>query len=195
LDDSVVTKEEKKEIDGYHLHSIRKAAADKILAKGSFNYIDRVKNIARENKILYKGINKPSEFWDYLKSLNNNSITRVWYSGHASKDALMLSLTHTSACQASAYNKDMIYASDISTKSSLKNKFSNSTSQVSKFYGCYTNKFAKEWNKTFQVGAAGAKEKIDFGVVDRRSDIVNVMERIEKTPTSVGNPDWTVHKK
>jgi hypothetical protein len=107
LDDSVITEEEKKQIDGYHLHSIRKAAADRILAKGALSYIDRIKMI--------------------------------------------------------------------------------------KFYGCYTNSFAKEWNSIFGAGAAGAKEKIDFGVVDRPSNIVNIMERIEKTPTSVGNPDWTVH--
>ncbi len=36
--------------------------------------------------------------------------------------------------------------------------------------------------------------KIDFGVIDHPSSIVNIMERIEKTPTSRGNPDWTAHK-
>ncbi|MGD8845576.1 MAG: hypothetical protein PVJ84_13290 [Desulfobacteraceae bacterium] len=193
LDDSVITEEEKRQIDGYHLHSIRKAAADRILAKGALSYIDRIKMIANENHFKYKGINRPSAFWNYLQSLDDNSITRVWYSGHASRNGLMLSIIHNSTCQAAAYNRDMINTSDISTKSSLQNKFDNSTSQISKFYGCYTNSFAKEWNSIFGAGAAGAKEKIDFGVVDRPSNIVNIMERIEKTPTSVGNPDWTVH--
>jgi hypothetical protein len=44
------------------------------------------------------------------------------------------------------------------------------------------------------VSAAGAKEKVDFGVVNRPSNIMNILERIEKTPTSVGNPDWTEYK-
>ncbi|WP_255395958.1 hypothetical protein [Motiliproteus sp. MSK22-1] len=41
---------------------------------------------------------------------------------------------------------------------------------------------------------AGAKRKIDFGVINRPSNIVNVMERIEKTPTPVGAPDWKEYK-
>jgi hypothetical protein len=44
------------------------------------------------------------------------------------------------------------------------------------------------------VSVAGAKEKIDFGVINRPLNIVNVMERIEQTPTLVGNPHWTIHK-
>ena len=195
-DDSVITNQEKKESDGAHLHSIRKAAADKILSKGATSYVDRIKSIAVENGIIYKGINKPKGFWSYLQSLKDSSITRVWYSGHASGNGLMLALTHDSACQASASLNDMIEATDLLKNGALKNKFNNLSvnKQISKFYGCYTDRFAKEWNNVFGVSAAGAKKKIDFGVIDRPSNIVNVMERIEKTPTSMGQPDWTVHK-
>lgn len=193
-DDSIITKTEKKESDGYHLHSIRKIAADKLLAKGASSYINRIQTIANSNGIKYKGINKPSEFWGYLQSLSNDSISRVWYSGHASSDGLMLSITHNGVCQAAAFDKDMIKKSDILKNKSLLKKFSKVSKQVSKFYGCYTEGFAKDWNKTFGLSTAGAKEKIDFGVIDRPSNIVNIMERIEKTPTSRGNPDWTVHK-
>lgn len=196
LDDSIITKKEEGEVDGRHLHTIRKAAADKLLAKGASSYVNRIKDIVNTNGINYKGINRPSEFWNYLQSLSNNSISRVWYSGHASKDGLMLALTHDTACEASAFTKDMILRSDILRMSSLLNlpgKFSKLSKQVSKFYGCYTEEFAKDWNNTFGVTAAGAKEKVDFGVVDRASNIVNIMERIEKTPTSMGNPDWTIH--
>ena len=49
-------------------------------------------------------------------------------------------------------------------------------------------------NTIFGVSAAGAKQKIDFGVVNRPSSIVNVMKRIETTPTSEGNPGWTEYK-
>lgn len=195
-DDSVITKKEKKQSDGAHLNSIRKAAADKILSKGAKNYLDRIKSIAVENGIIYKGINKPKDFWTYLQSMKDNSITRIWYSGHASGNSLMLALTHDTACHASARLTDMINTADISKNSSLKGKFitRTPTPQVSKFYGCYTDGFAKEWHTIFGVAAAGAKKKIDFGVIDRPSNIVNVIERIEKTPTSMGQPDWTVHK-
>lgn len=177
-DDSVITSQEKKEDDGYHLHSIRKSAADKILAKGASSYIDRIRN----------------EFWEYLKSLDDDSITRVWYSGHAGGKGLMLALTHNTKCEASAFEKDMIYNKQIKHNQVLKKKFSKTSKQVSKFYGCYTEGFAKEWHGVFGVSAAGAKKTVDFGVVDRPSDIVHVMERIEKTPTSNGAPDWTEYK-
>jgi len=74
-EDSIITDKEKKEIDGYHLHSIRKAAADKILAKGATSYINRIRMIANANGIIYKGINKPDEFWNYLQSMVHSSIT------------------------------------------------------------------------------------------------------------------------
>jgi|GEM_PF-2413217 len=193
-DDSVITKAEQKQDDGAHLHSIRKAAADKILGTGAKSYIDRIKTVANKNSITYKGIKKPHEFWTYLSSLTDGSITRIWYSGHASGNALMLSLTHNASCEAAAFPKDMINITDISKNRHLSKKFSKSTKKVSKFYGCFTSGFAKTWNKEFSVSAAGAEQKIDFGVVNRASSIVNVMERIEKTPTSVGAPDWKEYK-
>lgn len=193
LDDSVITKSEKKEDDGRHLHSIRKAAADKIIGRGSTSYINRIQTIASNNGIKYKGINKPSEFWSYLRSLGDNSITRVWYSGHASGSGLMLALTHSNSCVAQASPSDMILNSDIPKNVSVKKKINSKSKSVSKFYGCYTEEFAKEWSKTFKLSAAGAKQKIDFGVIDRPSNIVNIMERIEKTPTSVGQTGWKVH--
>ncbi len=193
-DDAIITKKEKQEDDGSHLHSIRKAAADKMLAKGAYSYAQRIQNIANANGIKYKGINKPNEFWSYLQSLGDNSINRVWYSGHASSLGLMLSLFHSNACVAQASVNDMILKTDIINRVRLKKKFNKASKKVSKFYGCYTEEFAKEWNKIFGLSTAGAKEKIDFGVVDRPSNIVNIMERIEKTPTSAGSPDWTVYK-
>lgn len=193
-DDSIITKKEKKEVDGYHLHSIRKAAADKIIGKGTSSYVNRIQTIANTNGIKYKGINKPSEFWSYLRSLGDNSISRIWYSGHASGSGLMLALTHSNTCVAQASPNDMILNTDVIKNVSLKKKLNSKSIRVSKFYGCYTEGFAKEWSKTFKLGAAGAKQKIDFGVIDQPSNIVNIMERIEKTPTSVGQTGWTVHK-
>lgn len=193
-DDSAITTAEKKEDDGYNLHSIRKTAADNILKKGDKNYIARIKTIALNNGAVYKGIRTPAEFWSYLGGLADHSISRVWYSGHASGEGLMLSLTHTSSCAASAFKSDMVLIKDIKSNKHLAKKFSASAKVVSKFYGCYTIDFAESWHKEFGVSAAGAKNKIDFGVVNQYSNIVNVMERIEKTPTSLGLPDWQEFK-
>jgi hypothetical protein len=194
-DDSVITQEEKLQDDGRNLHSIRKAAADKLLAAGASSYIDKIKMMANSFGIKYKGINRPAEFWRYLETLEDNSISRVWYSGHASKQGLMLSLFHDDKlCRASAAKADMLFIEEINDSSVLRKKFSKTTTQVSKFYGCYTQGFAETWNDVFGVSAAGAKSKIDFGVVDRPSSIANIMERIEKTPGSMGDPEWKVYK-
>lgn len=193
-DDLVITTKEQQEIDCYHLHSIRKASADKIIGKGASSYINRIQAIANANGIKYKGINKPSEFWKYLNSLGDNSISRVWYSGHASGSGLMLSLAHSNTCIAQASPDDMVLNEEISENSVLKNKFDSKSISLSKFYGCYTDGFAKEWSEIFKLGAAGAKQKIDFGVIDRPSNIVNIMERIEKTPTSVGQTGWKEYR-
>ncbi len=193
-DDSVIDASEKKQDDGFNLHSIRKKAADKILARGAKSYIDRIKQVAVKFQITYKGIKTPDEFWAYLKSFPNESISRVWYSGHASTEGLMLALTHDpKSCEAQAFQKDMLFSTSISDvkNASVASRFSSKTKRVSKFYGCYTDKFAKKWNAVFGVASAGAKQKIDFGVINRPSNIENVMKRIEQTPTSHGATGWT----
>ena len=106
----------------------------------------------------------------------------------------MLSLTHDSGCEAAAFPQDTIKVSDINKYKLLIRKFSKGTKKTSKLYGCYTKKFAQTWNSVFKVPSAGAEEKIDFGVINCHSNIENVMERIEKTPTSRGLPDWTEFK-
>jgi hypothetical protein len=72
-DDSVITKVEKLQDDGRNLHSIRKAAADKLIAMGASSYLERIKKMANSFGIRYKGINRPSEFWRYLETLQDNS--------------------------------------------------------------------------------------------------------------------------
>jgi len=192
--DSIITKAEEKQDDGYNLHSIRKRAADKVLLKPAKSYLDRIKQIALKLNIRYKGIRTPKEFWLYLESLSDHSVSRIWYSGHASGNELMLSLTHDSGCEAVAFTADTIKVGDIKKHKPLIRKFLKTTKKTSKFYGCYTKKFAQTWNNVFGVPTAGAEEKIDFGVINRHSNIENVMERIEKTPTSRGLPDWTEFK-
>ncbi|WP_187409161.1 hypothetical protein [Saccharophagus sp. K07] len=176
------------------LHSIRKAAADKVIQRGGHNYMHRIKSLAIENGITYKGLRTPGDFWRYLDSMPDASITRVWYSGHASGNELMLSLTHNEACGSAAFKRDTIPLEQILDNKSLARKFVKPSNFVSKFYGCYTIHFAELWHKVFGVPAAGATNKIDFGVVNRPSNIVDVMERIEKSPTSEGNPNWRIFK-
>jgi hypothetical protein len=192
-DDSTITKEESKQSDGAWLHSTRKKAADKVRKTGAMTYLSRIAMIASGMGINYKGIRTPKEFWDYLASFHKGSISRVWYFGHASPDGLMLALTHDAACVAGAYDKDRIFSRDLHLQSHLSDRFVPGTEQASRFYGCYTNQFAENWNKVFKVPTEGAQNKIDFGVVNRPSTIPSVLKRIESTPTSIGDPGWTSH--
>ena len=190
-DDSVITSDEKKQDDGYNLHSIRLAAANKVLKTKANSYLHRIQVVAKELGITYKGIQKPAEFWAYLTAQPNESISRTWYSGHASGKGLMLSLTHD-ACEAVAKTEDMVMAASIKGNAALASKFSKKSTLLSKFYGCYTKDFAQNWHEVFGVPTAGAINKIDFSVVDSPtigSD--DLLTRIEKTPTSQGATGWT----
>ncbi|MCI0507595.1 MAG: hypothetical protein L0Z73_15995 [Gammaproteobacteria bacterium] len=190
LDDSVITKAEAKQSDGYWLHSIRKKAADKVINSGASNYLHRIKTIAKSLGITYCGVSTPQEFWDYLETFPKNSISRVYYSGHASPKALLLSLIHNSACEAGAENKDVIKVDDISKNSKLADRFVTGATRASKFYGCYTSDFANEWHNVFSVPAEGALHKIDFGSIDRPSSFNNVLERLQQT----GKPEWKAYR-
>jgi hypothetical protein len=189
-DDSVITKTELKQSDGYWLHSNRKAKADAVIKKGAHNYLHRIKQIANKHGIKYKGISNPSEFWGYIKSMPDNSVSRVWYSGHAAGTGLMLSLIHNSACGPAANIADMVLERDVSSNKALRNKFTSKPGKVSKFYGCYTSTFAQSWNRVFGVKTEGAVNKVDFSVVDRKSSVSNILERIEATGTSAGPTGW-----
>ena len=196
-DDSIITKKEKAQDDGYHLHSIRKIAADKVLKSGSGSYLERIKAISKKQGILYKGIQTPNEFWSYISTLKDGSLNRIWYSGHASGMELMLSLTHDNNCIASAFTRDTIPNTDledVTIQKIVKSKLATGTKTASKFYGCYTAAIAKKWHSIFSTPAEGATLKIDFGVINKPSNIVNILERIEQTSTSIGKPDWKVYK-
>lgn len=190
-DDSVITKAEKKQDDGKELHSLRKAATDKILLKGAGSYLERIKQIAKSNGIRYHGLNHRKDFWTEIGKFPDGSISRVWYSGHAAGSGLFLSLAHNAACGPIVGSVDhYIKVSDIPTNKTLAKKFDKTTKAPSKFYGCYTKGFAKAWHDTFGVPTEGATNKIDFGVIDRASGIPNLLDRLEKTPTSEGDPKW-----
>ncbi len=190
LDDSVVTKKEKKQDDGYNLHSIRKNATDKVKRRGAKNYLTRIRQIASLNNIVYKGINKPDDFWTFIGSCPKGSITRVWYSGHAGDDGLMLALTHNNQCGPAARRTDMIEKQYLKDRKKHADRFDPKTTKPFKFYGCHTDLFAKEWNRIFNVPTEGSVNKVDFGCIDRPSHIQSILKRLERTPTSAGPPKW-----
>jgi len=172
----------------------RKAKADKVVRQGSTNYLDRIRQIAANLGVRFKIINTPQDFWVALAAFPDNSISRVWYSGHASGSGLMLKLIHLNDphdCRPRANNSDMIDILDISSMEPIVGpKFIKRSGKKNKFIGCFTNEFAKKWSNTFKVTAQGAINKIDFSVTDRPSNVSNIIFRLQ---TSNPNTGWKTH--
>lgn len=180
------------------LHQHRQQTAKKVLTKRgptgkpATSYLNRISQICTQLSFTYKAIEKPDDFWTYLGALQDGSISRVWYCGHAAGKGLFLDLTHNvppSACtpRSSNYvNTDQIqnYAP------SLKPKFDTESNQVSEFYGCYTAKFAQKWNQHFGVATEGAEKKITFQAIYHGNPTQSVLERLKKQPTTSGSPGW-----
>ena len=113
------------------LHQVRKAAADEVIAKGAKSYLDRMRKFAATHGIQYHGLQTPGDFWTELAAFPNGSITRVWYSGHASPAGLFLSLTHDNACVAGT--KDIIELAEITDHAALEVKFVKGSTLASEF--------------------------------------------------------------
>lgn len=191
-DDSVITAGESVEkfFSDAELHGVRKAAADKVSGTHAANYVGRIKQLAATKGIMYHGLRTKDDFWTELGKFPDGSISRVWYSGHASPEGLMLSLFHDSNCEPASLPSLMILTSDIPVKkASIQAKIDSSTSKSSNFYGCGTHDFAKEWHQAFGVPTAGAKKSITFNV--RAHPGSSVLTLIETTATPQGSPEWT----
>jgi hypothetical protein len=190
LDDSDVTWTERLDsITGdTSLHKTRKRhAAD----TGGMSYLRLIMDKARKLGVTYHGIRKPGDFWNYIATFPPNSISSVWYSGHASSAGLFLQLTHTNNCKPAVTADGLLPTASISLHAGLKDRFVKGTKRASKFYGCYTSGFAKLWHDTFDVPAEGAGSKITFDGVFNEPK--GVLKRLETTPTSSGNPNWTAY--
>lgn len=174
---------------GRELHKVRKEHAEAVKKKGATNYLHRVQMIAMKHNITYKGIDAPNGFWDYIRSFPDGSISRVWFSGHATKTGLILELTHSSSCVATWEDSSTVLTANIETHKNLRTRFLADTKHSSQFYGCNTSGFASTWNKVFGVPAEGAGASITYeGVLN---DLPNVLKNLQTTPTSEGPPKWT----
>jgi len=85
----------------------------------------------------------------------------------------------------------MIEIPHIISHASLANRFQQPSTKTLKFYACHTSQFAQQWHDTFNVHTEGATNKVNFGVINQKSSIANVLKRIEQSPTSEGSPVWT----
>jgi hypothetical protein len=191
-DDTAITFYERAEkfFQDAELHGVRKAAADKVTATGAANFLDRIKHLAAAKGIVYHGLRTKDDFWKELEKFPDGSLSRVWYSGHASSAGLMLALAHDSSCAAAASTSMMILTTDLAVnKPRIERKVASGPTASSNFYGCGTKDFAEEWHKLFGMPTAGARKSITFDV--RAGSGSNVLKLIETSPTPQGSPEWT----
>jgi hypothetical protein len=139
----------------------------KVTAYGALNYVDYIEKKAVDyvqltsRKITVHKIKSDRDFWDELGSFSDQSISRVWFLGHAAGD-LWLSLEHNARHQAvSPANHEVVKRADILKNKALVTKFAPDH-QPSRFYGCNTEDFARIWSETLNVTAEGANGKVNF---------------------------------
>jgi len=186
-DDTTVVKDPKLD-KGRNLIDSRQKAINKVKSSGATDYLDRIRNMAATMKASFKALESPDDFWKELNALPENSVSRLWYIGHASSDGLMLKLIHDGSCRPAANTSDMILVEDIAKNAGTVSKKMKTKGKPSKFYGCFTEKFAEQWNTVFGTAAEGAIAKIDFGVTDRPSKIPQLLPRLEQSKPDTG---WT----
>jgi hypothetical protein len=153
--------------------------------------LDRIKQMATNLRVSFKALEKPDDFWSELNALPDNSVSRLWYIGHASDNGLMLKLVHTESCAPAAEPKDKIYVADIAKHAGTVSKKMKTKGKPSEFFGCYTQSFAEQWTKVFGTAAEGATKKIDFSVTDRDSKIPEVMPRLQQSNPDTGWKQFT----
>lgn len=185
------------------LHQHRKQTAENIKSirgpKGqpATSYLARISQICTQYNIVYHPIEKPDDFWTYLVSLADGTISRIWYCGHAAGSGLFLDLSHhrpESQCEAVSTN--VVRVAEIQNRSEpIKKKLASDTDKASEFYGCYTSVFAQVWNEKFNVATEGAENKISFQAIYRGDANKNVLERLRTQPTNAGPPNWKKYAK
>ncbi|MFY0584049.1 hypothetical protein ACN28S_65800 [Cystobacter fuscus] len=133
----------------------------KVVAEGASDYLDYIKKkAARYAKPGSKKINvitnwwgasslfAADKFWTALGSFPDQSISRVWFLGHAAGD-LWLSLRHEGDDAVSPVMGEIVERTGISRHGALAKKLAFANAPIvanqtpSKFYGCNTMEFAR----------------------------------------------------
>jgi hypothetical protein len=144
-------------------------AADKVINDGFTSYLDKLQKRARQYGFDYRALKRADDFWGLLTAQPPHSIRRLWYFGHGQEN-LWLRLDHSSKCKAVApKSTEIVYQSSIASQAAkLKNRIyvsdapTYNRSAATKFYGCRTKAFAREWATCFGTFAEGASSTLEF---------------------------------
>jgi subtilisin family serine protease len=139
-------------------------AVEDVKKAGANSYVDLIAKRAKERNWNLVWLGSADDFWERLRSCKENSISRLWYWGHA-RDDLWLSLRHEQdGTPIIPKEHEIISKGKIDPR--LKNRFQKGTlEKIHRFVGCNTDIFAEKWAKSFEVYAEGVKGKVDFSTI------------------------------
>lgn len=150
--------------------SRKNPAVDKVKRDGFTSYLDKLRKRAAGYGFDYRSLKRADDFWSQFAAQPPHSVRRLWYFGHGQED-LWLRLDHDSACDAEAPpSREVVYKSSLAARAAtLKSRVylplgapAYNRSAATKFYGCRTTAFAREWAKNFGTFAEGASSTLEF---------------------------------
>ena len=153
--------------DSSSSNAARKKAVKNVKDQGFSSYTDLIEARASTRGWNLRWLLDAAELWNKLKTFSKNSISRVYYWGHA-RDDLWLSVQHDADIgRAIAPNSsEIIEISSIDSK--LKNRFrKGDVEQMNRFIGCNTANFAEAWSKAFVVWSEGVNGKVNFASIHK----------------------------
>jgi GH25 family lysozyme M1 (1,4-beta-N-acetylmuramidase) len=151
-----------------HRNSKREDAIRKVTDAGVDSYLELLEKRAREKGWNFSWLDDADSLWTKLKAFSKNSISRVWYWGHARND-LWLTLNHNPDTKGTAIAPELheiIEISDIDP--TLADRFqAGDLKRIHRFIGCNTAAFAQKWSEAFKVWSEGVRDKVSFAAIHK----------------------------
>jgi hypothetical protein len=161
-------------------------------------YLHRIEEWINSKGHTFHNMGSVSEFTNGFSTMPEESLSRIWFSGHASDNNLWLHLQHNDAGQA-VNRRDRMIEKD-ALKNAVNGKAKKDTGAISKFYGCNTSQVAESVS-TQGLISEGAQNSINFAYIDSVEELFtgkilsgNHLVRIENGNASskhAENPNWT----
>lgn len=160
---------------------------------GEVGYIARIRQWIAGQGHHFIDVSSESDVYAVINNLKDETITRIYFSGHASDNGLWLDLTHNSSNEAVTTN----YLKSANLANALASKADKKSKKISKLYGCSSANTAKTIADKTGLTVEGAINAIHFGYIDSDIDMGskkkingNHLDRIENGSINGIQPNW-----
>lgn len=170
----------------------RRNAAKQVERQGHTSYIDLIESRAKARGWNLHWLLNADDLWRELTNFSANSISRVWYWGHA-RDDLWLTIRHSPTTGAAIEPPEDAIVAITSIDHSLTNRFRKGESgRMHRFIGCNTSRFAKAWATAFNVWTEGIEGKINFASIHQTGGEPCLVDRAQVISFSPGGKEEPV---